>query len=170
MTDETINIPGNEPSEGAGMRTPPLKLLTQYLKDLSFENPGAPMVHMLRGEVPRAQLTLDVRARTIAPMQYEVSLVLGISAQREQETVYLVELEYAGLFDVTGVEEEHVTPLLMIEAPRLLFPFAREVLAKATHDGGYPPVMLNPIDFLAVFREQMKRREAETGGATLTNA
>ncbi len=122
------------------------------------------MVHMLRGEVPRAQLTLDVRARTIAPMQYEVSLVLGISAQREQETVYLVELEYAGLFDVTGVAEEHVTPLLMIEAPRLLFPFAREILAKATHDGGYPPVMLNPIDFLAVFREQMKRREAESGG------
>ena len=160
MTDVTTN----GPADGTGTPTPPLKLLTQYLKDLSFENPGAPMVHMLRGEVPRAQLSLDVRARTIAPMQYEVSLVLGISAQREQETVYLVELEYAGLFDVTGVPEEHVTPLLMIEAPRMLFPFAREILAKATHDGGYPPVMLNPIDFLAVFREQMKRREAESGG------
>jgi preprotein translocase subunit SecB len=166
MTDETINAPGNGADDGSGVQTPPLKLLTQYLKDLSFENPGAPMVHMLRGEVPRAQLSLDVRARTIAPMQYEV----GISAQREQETVYLVELEYAGLVDVTGVAEEHVTPLLMIEAPRLLFPFAREILAKATHDGGYPPVMLNPIDFLAVFREQMKRREAEGGNANLTNA
>ena len=117
MTDVTTN----GLADGTGTPTPPLKLLTQYLKDLSFENPGAPMVHMLRGEVPRAQLSLDVRARTIAPMQYEVSLVLGISAQREQETVYLVELEYAGLFDVTGVPEEHVTPLLMIEAPRMLF-------------------------------------------------
>jgi preprotein translocase subunit SecB len=171
MTDETTNAPGKAPGNGAGdaTLTPALKLLTQYLKDLSFENPGAPMVHMLRGELPRAQLSLDVRARTIAPMQYEVSLVLGISAQREQETVYLVELEYAGLFDVTGVAEEHVTPLLMIEAPRLLFPFAREVLAKATHDGGYPPVMLNPIDFLAVFREQAKRREAE-GASPITTA
>ena len=154
MTDETI--------DGTGLPPTPLKLLTQYLKDLSFENPGAPQVHILRGEMPRAQLNLDVRARTIAPMQYEVSLVLGISATREQETVYIVELEYAGLFDVTGIPEEHVTPLLMIEAPRILFPFAREVLAKATRDGGYPPVLLNPIDFLAVFREQMKR-QAEAG-------
>ena len=80
MTDETTNAPGIGAGDGS-MPTPPLKLLTQYLKDLSFENPGAPMVHMLRGEVPRAQLSLDVRARTIAPMQYEVSLVLGISAQ-----------------------------------------------------------------------------------------
>ena len=157
MTDETI--------DGTGLPPTPLKLLTQYLNDLSFENPGAPQVHILRGEMPRAQLNLDVRARTIAPMQYEVSLVLGISATREQETVYIVELEYAGLFDVTGIPEEHVTPLLMIEAPRILFPFAREVLAKATRDGGYPPVMLNPIDFLAVFREQMNRREAEAAGA-----
>ena len=157
MTDETI--------EGTGLPPAPLKLVTQYLKDLSFENPGAPQVHIIRGEMPRAQLNIDVRAKTIAPMQYEVSLVLGISATREQETVYIVELEYAGLFDVTGIPEEHVTPLLMIEAPRLLFPFAREVLAKATRDGGYPPVMLNPIDFLAVFREQIRRREAEAGGA-----
>lgn len=156
MTDETI--------EGTGLPPAPLQLVTQYLKDLSFENPGAPQVHTIRGEMPRAQLSIDVRAKTIAPMQYEVSLVLGISATREQETVYIVELEYAGLFDVTGIPEEHVTPLLMIEAPRLLFPFAREVLAKSTRDGGYPPVMLNPIDFLAVFREQMKRREAEAGG------
>ncbi len=154
----------DDPTNGAGLPPAPLKLLTQYLKDLSFENPGAPHVHLIRGEVPKAQLNLDVRARTIAPMQYEVSLVLAISALREQETVYIVELEYAGLFDVTGLPDEHVTPLLMIEAPRMLFPFAREVLAKATRDGGYPPVMLNPIDFLVVFREQMKRR-AEAGEA-----
>src|SRR5262249_5017406 len=150
MTDETI--------EGTGLPPAPLKLLTQYLKDLSFENPGAPQVHLISGEMPRAQLSIDVRAKTIAPMQYEVSLVLGISAMREHETVYIVELEYAGLFDVTGIPEEHVTPLLMIEAPRLLFPFAREVLAKATRDGGYPPVMLNPIDFLAVFRDRAQRQ------------
>ncbi len=122
MTDETINAPGNEPGEGADMRTPPLKLLTQYLKDLSFENPGAPMVHVLRGEVPRAQLSLDVRARTIAPMQYEVSLVLGISAQREQETVYLVELEYAGLFDVTGVARGACDPAAHDRGPAAAVP------------------------------------------------
>jgi preprotein translocase subunit SecB len=151
--------------DGSGLPPSPLKLLAQYLKDLSFENPGAPHIHLVRGEPPRAQLNLDVRARTIAPMQYEVSLVLGISALREQETVYIAELEYAGLFDVTGVPEEHLTPLLMIEAPRMIFPFAREVLAKATRDGGYPPVLLNPIDFLAVFREQAKR-QSEAAAAT----
>lgn len=152
MADETI--------EGGQLPPAPFKLLAQYLKDLSFENPGSPHVHAIKGEVPRGQLKLDVQARLIAPMQYEVSLVLGITAMRDQETVYIVELQYAGLFDVTGAPEEHVTPLLMIEAPRILFPFAREVLAKATHDGGYPPVLLNPIDFVAVFREQVRRREA----------
>jgi len=152
MTDPT--------TEGSALPPAPFKLLAQYLKDLSFENPGAPHVNTSRSEVPRGQLKLAVQARLVSPMQYEVSLVLGITAMREQETVYIVELQYAGLFDVTGAPDEHVTPLLMIEAPRMLFPFAREVLAKATHDGGYPPVLLNPIDFVAVFREQVRRREA----------
>jgi preprotein translocase subunit SecB len=152
MTDDT--------PDGGQLPPAPFKLLAQYLKDLSFENPGAPHVLSTKGDVPRGQLKLDVQARTVAPMQYEVSLILGITAMRDQDTVYIVELEYAGLFDVTGAPEERVTPLLMIEAPRILFPFAREVLAKATHDGGYPPVMLNPIDFVAVFREQVRRREA----------
>ena len=152
MTDDT--------TDGGHLPPAPFKLLAQYLKDMSFENPGAPMVLATKGDVPRGQLKLDVQAKTVAPMQYEVSLLLGITAMRDQETVYIVELEYAGLFDVTGAPEEHVTPLLMIEAPRVLFPFAREVLAKATRDGGYPPVLLNPIDFVAVFREQIKRRDA----------
>jgi len=140
------------PVDATELPPAPFKLLAQYLKDFSYENPGAPAVLVGRGEVPRGQLNLDVRARTIAPMQYEVSLVLGISAQRESETVYIAEIEYAGLFDVTGVPEEHVTPLLMIEAPRTLFPFAREILAKATRDGGYPPLMINPIDFTELLR------------------
>ena len=152
-------------TDGGQLPPAPFKLLAQYLKDLSFENPGSPHVLTSKGDVPRGQLKLDVQAKTLAPMQYEVSLVLGITAMRDQETVYIVELQYAGLFDVTGAPEEHVTPLLMIEAPRILFPFAREVLAKATRDGGYPPVLLNPIDFVAVFREQMKRREAAGDGA-----
>ncbi len=153
MTDET--------TDGGALPPAPFKLLAQYLKDLSFENPGAPHVLATKGEVPRGQLKFDVQAKTTAPMQYEVSLMLGITAMRDQDTVYIVEMEYAGLFDVTGAPEEHITALLMIEAPRVLFPFAREILAKATRDGGYPPVLLNPIDFIAVFREQMKRREAE---------
>jgi preprotein translocase subunit SecB len=144
----------------ANQRTSPLTLLAQYLKDLSFENPGAPGVLTSRGDFPRGQLNLDVKAKLVAPMQYEVSLLLGITATRETETIYIVELEYAGVFDVTGAPEEHVTPLVMIEGPRVLFPFAREILAKVTREGGYPPVLLNPIDFVAVFREQMRRQAA----------
>jgi preprotein translocase subunit SecB len=148
-------------TDGGQLPPAPFKLLAQYLKDLSFENPGAPHILTTKGDVPRGQLKLDVQAKTLSPMHYEVSLILGITAMRDQDTVYIVELEYAGHFDVTGAPEEHVTPLLMIEAPRVLFPFAREVLAKATRDGGYPPVLLNPIDFVAVYREQMRRRAEE---------
>jgi preprotein translocase subunit SecB len=147
-------------TDGANQRVAPFTLLAQYLKDLSFENPGAPQILVSRGEVPRGQLNLDVRAKVIAPMQYEVSLLLGITAMREQETIYIIEMEYAGLFDLTGAPEEHITPLIMIEAPRMLFPFARETLAKVTREGGYPPVLLNPIDFVAVFRDQLKRQAA----------
>ena len=150
----------DDATDGGQLPPAPFKLLAQYLKDLSFENPGSPHVLTSKGEVPRGKLKLDVQAKTIAPMQYEVSLILGITAMRDQEKVYIVELDYAGLFDVTGAAEELVTSLLMIEAPRILFPFAREVLAKATHDGGYPPVLLHPIDFAAMFREKKKRREA----------
>jgi preprotein translocase subunit SecB len=157
-------------SDGAGAPAAPLKVLVQYLKDLSFENPGAPHIHMIRGEAPRAQLHLDVRARTVSPMQYEVSLVLHITAQREQETVYIVELEYAGLFDLSGVPEERITPALMIEAPRILFPFAREILAKATREGGYPPVLLNPIDFVAVFRDRLRQQTEESAEAPAPSA
>lgn len=150
-----------ETNEGPQLPPAPFRFLAQYLKDLSFENPGViRALTSAQREVPRGQLKFDVQARLVAPMQYEVSLVLGITAMREQDTVYIVDLEYAGLFDVTGVADDVVTPLLMIEAPRLLFPFAREILAAATNAGGYPPVMLNPIDFAAVYREQAARRTA----------
>ena len=150
-----------ETNQGPQLPPAPFRFLAQYLKDLSFENPGViRALTSAQRDVPRGQLKFDVQARLVAPMQYEVSLVLGITAMREQDTVYIVDLEYAGLFDVTGIAEEQVTPLLMIEAPRLLFPFAREILAAATNAGGYPPVMLNPIDFTAVYREQAARRAA----------
>jgi preprotein translocase subunit SecB len=157
-------------SDGAGAPAAPLRVLVQYLKDLSFENPGAPQIHMIRGEAPRAQLHLDVRARTVAPMQYEVSLVLNVTAQRDQEKVYIVEIDYAGLFDVAGIAEERITPALMIDAPRMLFPFAREILAKATRDGGYPPLLLNPIDFVAVFRDRLQREVQESVAAPAPSA
>ena len=159
--DAPANAQTNPPGDAAQLPPAPFKLIAQYLKDLSFENPGAVTVLTTpQREVPRGQLKFDVQAKIIAPMKYEVSLVLGITAQREQDTIYIVELEYAGLFDVTGAPEEHITPLLMIEAPRLLFPFAREILASATNAGGYPPVLLNPVDFVQVYREQMSRRAA----------
>ena len=150
-----------ETNEGPQLPPAPFRFLAQYLKDLSFENPGViRALTSAQREVPRGQLKFDVQARLVAPMQYEVSLVLGITAMREQDTVYIVDLEYSGLFDVTGIADDMVTPLLMVEAPRLLFPFAREILAAATNAGGYPPVMLNPIDFAAVYRDQAARRAA----------
>ncbi len=154
------------PNDAVQLPPAPFRLIAQYLKDLSFENPGAVQVLTIpQRDVPRGQLKFDVQARLISPMKYEVSLVLGITALRDQETIYIVDLEYAGLFDLAGAPEEQVNPLLMIEAPRLLFPFAREILATATNAGGYPPVMLNPVDFAAVYRERMSRAAAAQAAA-----
>ena len=139
----------------------PFRFVAQYLKDLSFENPG--IINALTNpqrEAPRGQVKFDVQARLTSPMQYEVCIILGINAMREQETVYIAHVEYAGLFDVSGVPEDRVMPLLMIEAPRLLFPFAREILAAATNAGAYPPVLLNPVDFAAFYQSHVQRRAA----------
>lgn len=153
--------PGAQPGpDGPGGMPPgPLTLNVQYTKDLSFEVPGAPEVFALLREQPRVDIQLDVQAR---PLQqdsgvFEVSLVIRTDAKASlnaaDQTCFIAELTYCGIFTV-NVPADQLEPVLLVECPRLLFPFARNILADVTRDGGFPPVMLAPIDFVALWQSR----------------
>lgn len=141
----------------------PLVLNLQYTKDLSFEVPGAPEIFATLREQPRVDLQLDVQARPIQEGGniFEVSLQIRADAQADNRPCFIAELVYCGIFTIT-VPQEQLEPVLLVECPRLLFPFARNILADVTRDGGFPPVMLSPIDFVALW--QSRRGAAATAG------
>jgi preprotein translocase subunit SecB len=144
----------------------PLVLNLQYTKDLSFEVPGAPEIFSTLREQPRVDLQLDVQAR---PLQeggniYEVSLQIRADAQAQGQTCFIAELVYCGIFTIS-VEPEVLEPVLLVECPRLLFPFARNILAEVTRDGGFPPVMLAPIDFVALWQSRRGEQQGPVGNA-----
>ncbi|TAN75435.1 MAG: protein-export chaperone SecB [Magnetospirillum sp.] len=140
---------------------PALQVNGQYIKDLSFEIPAAPQVFMeSQGQNPEIPIHVDVNASSIAPNLFEVVLHLRIEAKLPTKPLFIVELDYAGLFTV-NVPEEQVHPVLMIECPRLLFPFARNIVADLTRDGGFPPLMIQPLDFVALYRSRLEEISAQ---------
>lgn len=151
--------PGAAPSSGLA-----LTINLQYVKDLSFENPRAPHVFTPSEHQPQVQVNVDVGARQLAESAYEVTLTLNAEAKAGDQPVFMVELTYAGVFTVPALPQEQLRPLLLIECPRLLFPFARAVVAEATRDGGFPPLMINPIDFAALYRRQATTANPEAAG------
>jgi preprotein translocase subunit SecB len=149
--------PSNGPAAAEGGSRPnalPIMINAQYVKDLSFESPNAPHALMPNQPQPQVSVSVDVRPQQLADEIYEVALNLRAEAKAGDRTYFIVELTYGGLFTLQGISREHLTPLLMIEAPRLLFPFARAIVSEATRDGGFPPLMINPIDFADLFRRQ----------------
>lgn len=146
-----------------GQPAAPLQLNIQYTRDLSFEVPGAPEIFVTLREQPRVDLALDVQARPVdgQPNVYEVSLQIRADAKSGDTACFIAELAYCGVFTV-NVPQEHLEPVLLVECPRLLFPFARNILADVTRDGGFPPVMLAPIDFVALWQS---RRGQQAGQA-----
>ena len=145
-----------DPQAGGG---PQIQVLAQYVKDLSFENPAAPM--SLSGQKPALEVSVDVQARGLGVDQYEVMLRTRADAKAGSQTVFVCELSFAGVFILKGIPQENVQPVLLIECPRLLFPFARRVVADTTRDGGFPPLLLDPIDFAALYRMQMARSQGQ---------
>lgn len=137
---------GGDVNEGDGIR---VQVIGQYVKDLSFENPGAPMMLTAR---PQIDLGVDLQARRLDPERYEVELKLRVSAKVEDRPVFLLELVYAGLLYIQSLPDELLQPILLIEGPHLLFPFARRIVADVVRDGGMPPLMIEPIDFAALYR------------------
>ena len=149
---------GGEVGNGAA---PSMNILAQYMKDLSFENPNAPQSMANQESQPQIDISVNVNARTLAPTDYEVELQLGVKAMDGETAVFQAELEYAGVFRLENIPEEHMHPIILIECPRMLFPFARHILADAIRNGGFPPLMLDPIDFAAMYHERMQQEGAE---------
>jgi preprotein translocase subunit SecB len=132
----------------------------QYIKDLSFENPNAPRVLIEGSTQPDVEITVNVGAQVIDENQYEVTLNLAAKASSEETTLFLVDLTYAGLVTPEGVGTDEINPLIMIEAPRLLFPFARAIISDATRDGGFMPLNIQPVDFVAVYQHNLAQQAA----------
>ncbi len=140
----------------------------QYLKDLSFESPRAPEVFRQTAQPPRVQVNVDVKARSVAQDAYEVVLILNAEAKANDTVAFVVEAEYAGLFTVQGLNQEQLGPFLLIECPRLLFPFLRQIVSDATRNGGFPPLMIAPIDFAALYRRQLRTAADAASGQPAT--
>lgn len=147
---------------------PQIGLITQYVKDMSFENPNAPAVFQWQAQ-PNIDVQFNIGADQVAEDVHEVALKIDVKAVTENGTAFVVELVYAGLFGVRNVPEDQIQPFMLAEAPRLIFPFARRVLADAVRDGGFPPLLLDPIDFNALYVQQAQARaqitEAPAGNA-----
>ena len=148
---------GNGAASTQPTAQPGLRVLAQYLKDQSFENPKAP-ASFREGEAPAIEVNVDVNARSFGGEQYEVELSVSAKARRGQDVIFVVETTYAGVFELANVPEAQIEPILLIECPRLLFPFARQIVAETTSNGNFPPVMLDPIDFLGIYQRNLAAR------------
>ncbi|SFU13713.1 protein-export chaperone SecB [Sedimentitalea nanhaiensis] len=154
-----------------GNEQPPqikMNILGQFVRDLSFENVMAQKG--ATGEIQpniNVQVNLDAKKRA-AEHQFEVSIKLNIDSKSkaDNDQLFLLEIEYCGVFHVEGVPEEQLHPFLMIECPRMLFPFLRRIVSDVTRDGGYPPLNLENIDFVQIYRAELARRQGEQGGQT----
>lgn len=145
---------------------PQLTIRGQYIKDLSFEAPKGPFgVNQLK-EAPQMDVNVDLEGTKIADDLYEMTLKISVTAKAEGEALFITELAYGGLFQMQNVPEDRIQPMLFIDCPFIIFPFARRVLADVTRDGGFPPLMLEPIDFHALFvkRAQQEQAKAEAEG------
>jgi preprotein translocase subunit SecB len=157
----TTNGGGAAPAAPEGA-APNLSVIVQYIKDFSFENPNAPNSLMQQQQQPQIAIQINVNPRQLAPTDFEVELKLEGKAELNGSVLFAFDLDYAGVFRLTNIPQESVGPLLMIECPRLLFPFAREIISTAISGGGFPPLLLHPIDFVGLYQRRLA--EAPPGG------
>ncbi|EKE78491.1 protein-export chaperone SecB [Oceanibaculum indicum] len=157
MTDTTASNGQDQATQAGGL---PLVVHAQYIKDFSFENPNAPMSLQPTGKQPDVEVGVDVQARRMREDDpvFEVLLTIRAQTKNEEQQLFLLELTYGGVFSLRGAPEEHLHPMVMIECPRLLFPYARAIVSETTRDGGYPPPMLQPIDFVELYRRRLAQQ------------
>ena len=152
MADQDPNTGGNGaavPTDGAQF-----SVLAQYIKDLSVENPSAPQVFQWQTQ-PSLDVQFHINVDKVADDVHEVSLKIEVTARSENGVHFVVDLSYAGLFGIRGIPDEALAPILLVEAPRLIFPFARQIIADAVSNSGFPPLLLDPIDFAGAYVAQV---------------
>ena len=155
--EDPAAVGGGGPSTaGAGAAArPQLNVVAQYVKDLSFESPGAPQTLQGPGENPQLKVGVNVNAGARGEDIYEVAVQIEAHAKSDVGVIYNVELVYAGLFRIINVPQEMLQPIMFVDCPTILFPFVRRVLSDVVRDGGFPPLMLDPIDFARLFAQNM---------------
>jgi preprotein translocase subunit SecB len=151
--------------EGQAAELPGIRILAQFVRDFSFENPRAPDALRAGAAQPQIDLGVEMNARGREDGLFEVDLKLSARAGRDDGPLFVVELLYGGVFQITGVGAEDIEPVLLIECPRYLFPFARRIIADITAEGGYPPFMLDPIDFAGVYAARKAEESGQVGHA-----
>jgi preprotein translocase subunit SecB len=165
MVDASSNGGRAQPA-AAPNQQPGIHVLGQYVKDLSFENPNAPRSLRPSDKAPKLDVNVNVNAKPQSESEFEIDLKLEAKATRGDDTLFIAEVSYAGLFQIRNVPQEHMHALLLIECPRLLFPFARQIIADATRQGGFPPLMIDPVDFAALYRQRMAELNVQQKAAT----
>jgi preprotein translocase subunit SecB len=146
---------------GGAAPQPSLSVVAQYVKDMSFENPKAPD-SLRQGQQPQISVGVNVSSRQRSGVEFEVDLKMEVSAMSGSEQVFHIELLYGGLFRIQNVPQQHLHPFVMIECPRMLFPFARQIVADAAVRGGFPPLMIDPIDFVALYQQFLARAQQQS--------
>jgi preprotein translocase subunit SecB len=154
VADQPLSAP--PPAPGT---QPSLKILGQYMKDFSFENPNAPQSLAPQQQQPDINIAVNVNAKNLGPNDFEVELHLDAKATGEGKVVFAAELLYAGIFRLENFPQNVLHAAVLIECPRMLFPFARQIMAEATRNGGFPPLMLDPIDFAAMYQRRIAQQK-----------
>jgi preprotein translocase subunit SecB len=159
MAEETGADIAGEPLPNGADTLPQVGVISQYVKDFSFENPNSPAVYQWQGQ-PKIDIQFNIGANQVGEDVHEVVLKIDVRAEAEDgQVAFVVDLAYAGLFGLRNVPDDQLQPFLLAEAPRLIFPFARRILADAVRDGGFPPLMLEPIDFGGLYMSQLEANE-----------
>jgi preprotein translocase subunit SecB len=154
MAEQTTGAGNGPTTQPPDIGTQPQQVMVnaQYVKDLSFENPRAPQSLIQQPIPPSVEINIDVKAQPLGPENFEVVLTINASAKSQNDTLFLAELSYGAVVTVRNVPQPLMAQVLLVETPRLMFPFARNILADVTRDGGFPPLMINPIDFAELLR------------------
>ncbi len=151
--------------DAASPGEPPLVINAQYIKDLSFEAPNAPGIFAhLQKQQPEIRVNIDVQAQPLREGVFEVTLHVTTECKADDQVAFIVELAYAGVFTLQ-IAQEHVQPVLLVECPRLLFPFVRYIVSDCTRDGGFPPLMIGPVDFYAMYQDQLREHGGQLASA-----
>ena len=156
---------GGAPVATPNAAQPALNAMVQFTKDFSFENPNAPRSLGPQDKPPNISIQVNVNAKQLAETDFEVNIMLEGSAGQGADTLFKFELDYAGIFRLQNIPADNMHPIVMIECPRLLFPFARQIIAEAVRGGGFPPLYIDPIDFAALYQSRMAE-VAQAGSTT----